>query len=333
MTRRAILALLVLFASASTARPIGLPDLIASVQPKVVKIFGAGGFRGLEAYQSGLLISADGRILTAYSYVLDTDDLSVSLHDGRRFQAKLLGADAQHELAVIQIEAADLPHFDLNEAVPADAGTRVFAFSNVFGVAVGDEPVSVQHGVVAVVSDLNARRGAFETPYRGPVYVLDAMTNNPGAAGGALTTSDGKLVGVLGKELRNAATNTWLNYALPATELAPLVAKLSAGEFIAASESNTDRPAQPVTLELLGLVAVPNIVERTPPFVDKVFEESPAARAGLRADDLVVTVNDRLVQSLEALRDELGKIDRLDPVKLGVMRGTELLEITLQAEK
>ena len=58
------------------------------------------------------------------------------------------------------------------------------ALSNLFGVAVGDEPVSVQRGTISVVARLEARRGVFETPYRGPVYVLDVTTNNPGAAGG-----------------------------------------------------------------------------------------------------------------------------------------------------
>src|SRR5581483_4493977 len=76
-----------------------LPSAIAEVQPKIVKVFGAGGFRGLEPYQSGFLISADGRILTAWSYVLDTDDIRCTLADGRRVPARLLGADAQHEIA------------------------------------------------------------------------------------------------------------------------------------------------------------------------------------------------------------------------------------------
>ena len=68
--------------------------------------------------------------------------------------------------------------------MPAEAGTRVLAFSNLFGVATGDEPASVQHGIVAVKTRLEPAAASFETPYHGPVYVLDAMTNNPGAAGG-----------------------------------------------------------------------------------------------------------------------------------------------------
>jgi serine protease Do len=325
-----LIALLGWWAHAQAAAP--LPKLIDSVQPKIVKIFGAGGLRGLEAYQSGFLISADGRVLTAWSYVLDTEEINVTLHDGRRFRAALLGADAQYELAVLKIDADDLPHFKLDEAATADVGTRVLAFSNVFGVAVGDEPASVQHGIVAIVADLDARRGVFATPYRGPVYVLDAMTNNPGAAGGALTNHEGQLVGVLGKELRNAATNTWLNYAIPATELSPVVAKLSQGQFVAAQQPAAVKPRQPNSLELLGVVTVPNVVERTPPFVDHVVASSTAAVAGLQADDLIVTLNGRLVPSIDGLSEELAKIERFDPVTFGILRDNKLIELTLQVE-
>ena len=91
----------------------------------------------------------------------------------------------------------------------------MLAFSNLFGIATGDEPVSMLHGVVSAVAPLDARRGAFATNFRGDVYVVDAAANNPGAAGGALTDSQGRLLGMLGKELRSSLTGTWLNYALP----------------------------------------------------------------------------------------------------------------------
>ena len=119
----------------------------------------------------------------------------------------------------------------------AAEGTRILAFSNLFGVAVGDEPVSVQRGTVSVVTRLEARRGVFETPYRGPVYVLDVTTNNPGAAGGALVTRRGELAGMLGKELRNSLNNTWLNYAVPIDELRRSVDEIRAGKFVAQPRS------------------------------------------------------------------------------------------------
>ena len=72
----------------------------ASVQPKMIKIYGAGGIRGLEGYQSGFLISGEGHILTVWSYVLDTDYITVTLDDGRKFQGEIIGADPRLEIAV-----------------------------------------------------------------------------------------------------------------------------------------------------------------------------------------------------------------------------------------
>ena len=128
---------------ASAATPPAV-RVIDQAQSKIVKIYGAGGFRGMEGYQSGFLISPEGHILTALSYVLDTDHVSVTLGDGRRYDAKMLGGDPRLEIAVLKIEAKQLPCFDLAKAVSLSAGNRVFAVSNLFNVAMGDEPASVQ---------------------------------------------------------------------------------------------------------------------------------------------------------------------------------------------
>ncbi len=314
---------------AATASP-PLSHVIRQAQAKIVKIHGAGGFQQMEAYQTGMLISPEGHILTAWSYVLDTDYLTAVLSDGRRFEAKLLGADPRLEIAVLKIEAADLPHFDLSNAVEVEAGRRVLALSNLFGIATGNEPASVQHGVISVKTQLEARRGVFETPYDGPVYILDAVTNNPGAAGGALVTRGGELIGILGKELRNALNNTWLNYALPIDEVRSSVEQILAGKFTARRAETEKRPERSVTLAELGLVLVPDVVERTPPFVDRVLSGSPAAESGIRIDDLVLLIADRLVPSCKSLREELNLIDYQDPVRLTVLRGQQLLEFVLE---
>lgn len=315
-----------------SARANDLPKLIESLQPKMVKIYGAGGFQGLESYQSGFLISAEGHILTIWSYVLDTSYITVHLDSGTRLKAELVGADPRLEVAVLKVEAQGLDHFELSKAVEADAGTQVLALSNLYGVATGDEPASVQHGVISVKTRLEARRGVFETPYGGPVYVIDAVTNNPGAGGGALVNRRGQLLGMLGKELRNSRDNTWLNYAVPISELEQTVTDIIDGKFVP-TETADPRPKaeQPHDLGRLGIVLVPDVLARTPPFVDEVRSGSPAAQAGLRPDDLVLFVNDeRLIQSCKALREELSYIDRDDPVKLTVIRGQELLEFVLQ---
>jgi S1-C subfamily serine protease len=329
----AALGLFALFALfAAPIRAASLNAVIHDVQQRSVKIYGAGGLRGLDSYQSGFLISADGYVVTVFSHVLDSDVITVTLDDGRRFEAKLTGADPRLDVAVLKIEASDLPCFDFQKAATAAEGTRVLAFSNLFGVATGDESVSVLHGTVAAVAPLSARRGAFETPYQGPVYVLDAMTNNPGAQGGVLTSVRGELLGMLGKELRNSQNNTWLNYALPASELVEAVEAIKAGKAPAgAGQANKRAPAKPLKASDLGLVIVPNVLERTPPFVDEVRKDSPAAATGVRADDLVVFVNGQLVQSCRALEAELGKLDHDAQVKLTILRDNQLMEMTLQA--
>ncbi len=313
---------------------MGAHGVFNQVQAKMVKIYGAGGYKGLESYQSGMLISPEGHILTAYSHVLDTDYITVYLADGRKLEAKLLGADPRLDAAVLKIDAADLPYFDLDRAAKTVAGSNVLALSNLFNVAQGDEPASVQHGIVSAVANLEARRGAFETPYRGPIYVLDVKTNNPGSAGGALVNSRGELLAMLGKELRNSMNNTWLNYAIPVEELRPSVRAIQSGKFVAQPEADADRkPSHPLTLEALGIVLVPDVLERTPPYVELVRAGSPAEKAGLRVDDLIVLLGDQLVQSCKLLRADLENVDAFDAVKITVQRGRDLLEFTLSAPK
>lgn len=331
----ALAAIALSFAGLATSPAAELGAVIRDVQPKFVKIYGAGGYRGLEAYQSGFLISAEGHVLTAWSYVLDTDYITVTLNDGRKFEeVKLLGADPRLELAVLKLDATDLAHFDLTKAAVAEPGARVLAFSNLYGVAFGDEPASVQHGVVSTVTKLNARRGVFATPYEGPAYVLDAMTNNPGAAGGALVDYQGRLLGMLGKELRHAQSNIWLNFAIPAGELRATVDAIVAGKYVRKpADDAATKIADPHNLDLLGVSLVPDVLQRTPPYVDAVAPDSPAAAAGIRPDDLFLFVNNRITQSCEAVRNELAAVHRVDPVRVTVLRGQELIEVTLTLPK
>ena len=321
-----------LFASNATAQQ-SLASTIQSVQPKMVKLYGAGGVQGLEAYQSAFLISGEGHILTAWSYVLDADVVTATLDDGRKLNAELVGMDPRLEIAVLKVDGQDLPHFNLEEAVSLEAGQRVLAFSNLYGVAAGNEPTSVLRGIVSAKSDLTARRGAFETNYRGKVYVVDAMTNNPGAAGGALTDGKGRLAGLLGKELRNSQTNTWLNYAIPIGELAQAVVDIRAGKLRTASrDENAKKPKEAHTLALLGVQLVPDFLTKTPPFVESVRPGSPAAKAGIRTDDLILFVGEQLVPSHKQVIEELTFVDRVDPVRLTLQRGQELIEVELNLE-
>ena len=306
---------------------------VAEVLPKIVKIYGAGGIRGLEAYQSGALISADGHILTAYSYVLDTQDglVQVILNDGREFEASLTNYDPATELAILKIEAGELPHFRLDAAVTLAPGDAIRAFGNLYGIATGNEPVSVLHGVVAARTKMSGRRGAFDMPFQGDVYVIDAITNNAGAAGGIVTDRQGRWAGIIGKEIRNKDTGIWLNYAVPIPELQATLRDLLSGKRRSTPTDEPDMAKDPWSPLALGVLLIPDLLPQTPPFVEHIIPDSPAAAAGLQPDDLLVFVEGTLVRSARDVIRELHRHERQDAIDIAVKRGSQLIPVTISA--
>lgn len=311
-----------------------LHDSIREAQRKVVKVYGAGGVSGLEAYQTGILISAEGHVLTVQSYVLDTDELGVVLDDGRKFTAEILGVDPVRELAVLKLPVEDdaLPHFNLAASPAAKVGDRVLAVSNLFNIAGGDEPVSALQGVVSAISPLDARRGSHQANYHGNVYIVDAAANNPGAAGGALVNWRGELLGLLGKELRSSATGAWLHYAIPVDQFVASVESMENGKTVADSAADSPKATDPLSLGDVGIVLVPDILPRTPPYIDSVVDDSAAARAGLRPDDLLVLVEGEPTASCAAVVEQVGRRESFDDVRISVLRAGQLIEFTLNAE-
>lgn len=323
-------------------------EVARQVNAKMVKLFGSGGFRGLVAYGSGVIVHPDGYILTVATPMLDTRDLRVHLPDGRRYHAKVVVTEPQLDIALVKIntkEKLELPFFDLaaeSKKPLVDAGSSVLAFSNQFEIATRDEPVSVQRGTVQAVAKLQGRRGVHAASFHENVYVLDAITNNPGAAGGAVTTRKGRLLGLIGKELRNELTNTWINYAIPlqttteATDQEDKKRTVSLVELVEKKEKyvvlpviqNKDR-AENYT----GLTMVPNVVELTPPYVEEVAADSPAAKAGFQPDDLIVYVNGEQADSIEVLEKLLSQIRPDTTIKVDVRRGDKLTTLTLKVAK
>lgn len=303
-------------------------DVAISAELKSVKLYGAGG-AGLDAFQSGILISDQGHILTVWSTVLDVETIIAVTSDGRRLEASVVGVDPNLEIAVLSTDEPTSHFFKLAEAGSAEVGEWVLAISNLYGIATGNEMSSVQKGVVMARTELRARRGSFESVYQGPVYVIDAMTNNPGAAGGCLTDIQGSLIGLLGKELRDSRANTWLNYAIPITELRQSVARILAGESIQRAASTRPAADRPANLKDLGIALVPNILAKTPAYVDLVVPQSVASLAGVQSDDLILFINSVRISSQAALLEELKYIDRADALMLLIQRGSELKEIVL----
>ncbi|HVS34393.1 MAG TPA: trypsin-like peptidase domain-containing protein [Gemmataceae bacterium] len=333
---------------------------IAEVNKKIVKVWGSGGLHGLPGFGTGFLISGDGYILTADAQLLDTRDLRVHLWDGTKYHAEVIAQEPELDVALIKIKPAsdadkieDLPHFDLEETAkrpPVDVGTEVLAFSNCFEIATRNDPVSVQHAYVTAFAKLQGRNGFYEMPYNGKVYMVDAVTNNPGAAGGALTTRKGELIGMIGRGLRNELTGTWMNYSIPINAAAEVtqpdgkVVKtsivdvwLQKEKYIKANangqQTKPGRTFDRILRETTGIVLVADPVDITPPYIDDVVPGSPAAQAGMRSDDLIVYVGGVSVKTVDDYKQMMFHYPPGQKVQLELRRGDTLMTVELTLAK
>lgn len=369
-TRYTLAALLLALTPAVAPAADPFAELVEKANKKLVKVFGAGGFSRLNNYGTGIIISKEGHILTVASQLLDTADLVVHLYDGQRLKAQVLVAEPLLDVALIKIKVdgkkideptgLDLDYFDYDAAVkrgPAAPGDWVVALSNTFEIALREESLSVQRGVISAYTKMAGRRGIFEFPYTGDVYVVDAIINNPGAAGGALLTRKGELVGIIGREIKNTLSDTWMNYAVPVTATTEFTEKVTVkdkdGKDV--EEERTVKLSMPEFVSLAmqgkykvrkrnpviggqggyhGAVFVPNILERTPAFIEDVMPGSPAEKAGLRPDDLVSFADGEPIVSINAFNEYIKKNTRSGTVvRLEVRRGEALqtVELTLGA--
>ena len=318
------------------------------VNRKMVKLFGAGGFKGLPSYGTGILVSETGYILTVNNHILTTADLRVHLFDGRVLRGDVIAREPSLDVALIKLkqEVDGLPHFNFDVAAAkpvAPNGTWTLAFSNQFQIATRDEPMSVQHGTIMTYTDLRGRRGVFKAPYDGKVYFLDVVACNPGSAGGIVTTRKGELLGLLGRELKNKLTDSWINYAVPIqaetdiirkekkvkVSMATFVKEAMAGKYIEGERAQITSKGGGYH----GIVLVPNVVAVTPPYVDAIKDGSPASKAGLRQDDLIVYIDGELVPSIRTFREILNEYGPGDEFRMDVQRGNKLETVKIKLEK
>ena len=328
MNRKYPLALLISLFFAVTA--LAQQAALEKTLPKTVKIYGVGGLAGFDDAQSGILISNNGHILTVTGSVLDEDPITCTLNDGQKFTAKLVGINPKLAIAVLKIDAQTPDYFDLSAApVPVAVGRPVLAVTNLYSVATGNEPMSVQHGVISAITPLEARRGAFVAGYKGDVYLIDAITNNPGAPGGALVDYNGAFLGLVGKQLKSTTQSIYINFAMPLSTLSSAVQDILDKKIQKTDNQEIVKPADAWTPRKLGFQLTSDVLPLTPAYVDSVLTNSPAGKAGLKPDDFIVMVNGNIVKDVKALKSALELIDVADPVELFILRNDEFQSIRI----
>ena len=317
----ALTTALLSFQSASGQDLNGLfADAITFAQQRMVKVYGAGAGR-VNSYGTGIIVSDNGHLLTMQGVFLDGDTVRVAMPDGESFEASILRRNREYQIALLKIEAETTDYFELSDQPVGDKGDWVLALSNAFMVAESQEPMSVSLGVISLSTTIEARLNKRDFAYQGNLVLIDAITSNPGAGGGAVVTHDGKLVGMIGKVINSSKTNTRLNYAVPSSIL-----KL----FVDGDEIKP--PQQIVKSEIpadLGINLFRLGGRKSPAYIDSVQRSGPAAQVGLRPDDMIVSMNGQKTTTVSDYDSVLSELAADRETVIVVKRGSSLVRVSI----
>lgn len=309
-----------------------LERMIALRQPSVVKVFGASGLQTIRPYAAGVVVSAQGHILTLDQILLQPERTRVVLHDGSVHPATLLPPEPKLGVRLIQIDAAKVdgglqPLWPERERFDR-TGQFVVALGNCFRLAEFEEANSATFGVVVGRANTALRHRLADVAFDGDLILTDAAIN-PGQEGGGLFSLDGRWLGLNMKSLAAKETNTLLSAAIPVADLLPYLDRVVRGQQAPEPVAVAKEPAW------LGVVLFDKSGRQSPPaYVERVVAGSPAAALGLRADDLIVRIDDFSIRTCREYRDVLARFGAGAKVQLVWKRGQQVqqAEVTLAKE-
>jgi serine protease Do len=252
---------------------------------------------------SGVIVTKDGYILTNNHVVEGTDNIKIALNDGREFSAKVIGRDPQTDIAVVKIDANELPFLTLADSDKIEVGDVALAIGNPFGIG-----QTVTTGIISAKG-----RATLGLDYEDFIQTDAAI--NPGNSGGALVDTDGRLIGINTAILSRSGGNQGIGFAVP-TNLA---------RWVMESLVKTGG----VERGFLGV----NIQDFTPQLarefkldhadgalVSEVTPQSPADKAGVKSGDVIVEFNGKPVTDSRQLKLQVGATAPGSSVAVKVLR-------------
>lgn len=261
-----------------------------------------------EGLGSGVIVSPDGYILTNNHVVEGADELEISLSDGRKFIAKLIGSDPKTDVAVVKVDADKLPVVTLADSDKIRVGDVVFAVGNPLGIGqtVTMGIVSAKGRNVGILGDV----GGYED------FIQTDAAINMGNSGGALVDARGRLVGVNSAIISPSRGNIGIGFAIPINMASSVMNSLVetgtvARGYLGVSTDNLT----PDFAEQLGLPPNTKGV-----MISDIVPGSAAEKAGLKLTDVILAVNDHPVSTLEELRLMIARMAPGAAAKLKVFR-------------
>ncbi len=329
----------------TTATGLSYADAVARAAPAVMRVFGqqrgsTGGSLGGGSLGSGgpgrtpdaqpdtagppglsrgsaVLVSDDGLLVTSGHLVAAADAIGVQVPDRRILTAELLGIDAPTDLAVLRLHEPVGPAIALGEPEALRPGDVVLAIGNPFGL---DQTASL--GIVSALgrSDLGL------TQIEGFIQTDAAI--NPGNSGGALIDTRGRLVGINTAIMSDSGYSEGVAFAIPADRVMQVVAAIAATGKVA-------RGWIGIGARTLDTALVERFGVRAPrgAFITRVLPNSPAAAAGLRAGDVIVSAGGGTIDSAEALRRAVDTAATGGELQLSLWRGSERLTTRVRTQQ
>jgi serine protease DegS/serine protease DegQ len=260
---------------------------------------------------SGVIVSGDGYVLTNNHVIQGAEEINALLRDGRIAKATIVGSDPETDLAVLKLDADNLPTISITDGTPLNVGDVVLAIGNPFGLG-----NTVTMGIISALG-----RQLHKATYEDFIQTDAAI--NQGNSGGALVNAYGELVGINSDVLSPSGGSIGIGFAIPvATAKAVLDQIVAHGKVIRGwiGAEYADRPPAQPPGSARGVV------------VQGVYEGGPAAKAGLRGGDVLLKLNGEPISSQFELRNREAGLAPGSTVQLAGTRNGEAfnLEVTLQ---
>lgn len=268
---------------------------------------------------SGVILTADGYIVTNLHVVKGADQIEVILNNNKQsYKGRLIGSDPSTDLALLKIDASNLPHVTLGNSDQVAIGEWVLAVGNPFNLT-----STVTAGIVSAKGrNINIVNNQFPIES----FIQTDAAINPGNSGGALVDLDGKLIGINTAIASNTGSYNGYGFAIPVNIVAKIIKDLI--EFKEVQRGFTGMELKDIDAALAAKLAIKN---SHGVYVDDVLAEGPADQGGLRRGDVVIGINDRFVDSKANFDEQLAYLRPGDKARIKYLRNGQekLATITL----
>jgi len=267
---------------------------------------------------SGVIVSPDGYIVTNDHVVNDATQIRVSMHDRRVFPARLIGVDKLNDLAVIKIDAKELPSIPWGDSNALRPGQSVLAFGSPFGYF----QFSVTRGII---SALNRPNPYTDDPRKPGDFIQTDAAINPGNSGGPLVDAHGEVIGINTFIITNSGSFAGAGFAIPSE-----IARASAEQIIktgAVHHGYLGISMNDVTPDNASFF---NLPDASGAIISQVTPDSPASRAGLKTGDVLRSLNGRPMVNGSALQVAVSQIAPGNAIQLGILRNGKPETVNVQ---